>query len=144
VVIAVPTSASPVTMLTTPLGTPASIRTLTKLSADSGVCDEGLKTTVLPQTSAGMIFHDGIAIGKFHGVMIDATPTGWRIDIANFVAQLRRDGLAEQPAPFAGHVEGHVDRFLDVAARLVQDLAHLAGHVARELFLARGDESAPP
>ena len=30
-----------------------------------------------------MIFHDGIAIGKFHGVMIDATPTGWRTDIAN-------------------------------------------------------------
>src|SRR4051812_25356386 len=63
VVIAVPTSASPVTMLTTPFGTPASIRTLTKFSADSGVMDEGLKTTVLPQTSAGMIFHDGIAIG---------------------------------------------------------------------------------
>src|SRR5260221_11768318 len=70
VVIAVPTSASPVTMLTTPLGTPASIRTLTKLSAERGVCDEGLKTTVLPQTSAGTIFHEGIAMGKFHGVMM--------------------------------------------------------------------------
>ena len=30
-----------------------------------------------------MIFHDGIAIGKFHGVMIAETPTGWRTDIAN-------------------------------------------------------------
>ena len=30
-----------------------------------------------------MIFHDGMAIGKFHGVMIAETPTGWRIDIAN-------------------------------------------------------------
>src|SRR5258708_3979924 len=85
VVIAVPTSASPVTMLTTPLGTPASIRTLTKLSAERGVCDEGLKTTVLPQTSAGTIFHEGIAMGKFHGVMMEATPTGWRTDIANLL-----------------------------------------------------------
>ena len=51
--------------------------------AESGVSVAGLKTTVLPQTSAGMIFHDGIAIGKFHGVMIAATPTGWRTDIAN-------------------------------------------------------------
>src|SRR3954471_24572256 len=68
VVIAVPTSASPVTMLTTPFGTPASIRMLTKFSAESGVCDEGLKTTVLPHTRAGTIFHEGIAIGKFHGV----------------------------------------------------------------------------
>ncbi len=36
----------------------------------------GLKTTVLPQTRAGMIFHDGIAIGKFHGVMTAHTPIG--------------------------------------------------------------------
>ena len=62
---------------------PASSRILTKFSAESGVSVAGLKTTVLPQTSAGMIFHDGIAIGKFHGVMIAETPTGWRIDIAN-------------------------------------------------------------
>ena len=77
VVNGVPTSSpSPVTMLTTPRGMPASSRILTKLTADSGVCDAGLKTTVLPQTSAGMIFHDGIAIGKFHGVMIEQTPSG--------------------------------------------------------------------
>src|SRR4051794_12197457 len=85
VVIAVPTSASPVIMLTTPRGMPASIRTLTKLCAESGVFEDGLKTTVLPQTSAGMIFHDGIAIGKFHGVMIEQTPSGWRTDMANLL-----------------------------------------------------------
>src|ERR1700757_898324 len=78
-----PTSGPPVTRFTTPAGTPASSRTLTKLMAESGVSDEGLKTTVLPQTSAGMIFHDGMAIGKFHGVMIAETPIGWRTDIAN-------------------------------------------------------------
>ena len=46
------------------------------MCAESGVSSDGLKTTVLPQTSAGMIFHDGIAIGKFHGVMIEHTPIG--------------------------------------------------------------------
>ena len=40
-------------------------------------------TTVLPQTSAGMSFHEGIAIGKFHGVIKPQTPTGWRTHIAN-------------------------------------------------------------
>src|SRR5262249_3968972 len=79
----VPTSAPPVTMFTTPAGTPASSSTLTKLTADSGVIEEGLKTTVFPQTSAGTIFQDGIAIGKFQGVMTPQTPSGWRTDIAN-------------------------------------------------------------
>ena len=86
VVSGVPTSPpSPVTMLTTPFGTPASSSTFTKLTADSGVCDAGLNTTVLPQTRAGMIFHEGIAIGKFQGVMIEHTPSGWRTDIANLL-----------------------------------------------------------
>jgi hypothetical protein len=76
---------SPVTMFTTPAGIPASSRTFTKLTADSGVCEAGLNTTVLPQTSAGMIFHDGIAIGKFQGVMMEHTPSGCRTDIANLL-----------------------------------------------------------
>src|SRR5918994_1051844 len=79
----VPTSAPPVTRLTTPGGTPASSSTLTKFTADSGVSVAGLNTTVLPHTSAGTIFHDGMAIGKFHGVMTEHTPIGWRTDIAN-------------------------------------------------------------
>src|SRR5258705_12014387 len=83
-VIVLPTSPPPpVTRLTTPRGTPASSRTLTKFNADSGVRVAGLNTTVLPQTSAGMIFHEGIAIGKFHGVMMPQTPSGWRTDMAN-------------------------------------------------------------
>src|SRR5688572_516273 len=73
----------PVTMLTTPGGTPAFSSTRTKLAAESGVNSDGLNTTVLPHTSAGTIFHDGIAMGKFQGVMIEQTPSGWRIDIAN-------------------------------------------------------------
>ena len=54
-----------VTTLITPAGTPASTSSSTKRSPSSGVSVAGLKTTVLPQTSAGAIFQDGIAIGKF-------------------------------------------------------------------------------
>ena len=53
-----------------------------------------------------------------------------------FIAEFRRCGLAELPAALAGHVVGHVDCFLDVAASFDQDFAHLAGHVPGEVFLA--------
>ena len=43
----------------------------------------GLKTTVLPQTSAGTIFQEGIAIGKFHGVITPTTPIGARTLMLN-------------------------------------------------------------
>ena len=33
------------------------------------------------------------------------------------------------PASFPGHEERHVDRFLDVAARLLEHLSHFARHV---------------
>ena len=46
--------------------------------AVSGVSDAGLKTTVLPATSAGAIFQTGMATGKFQGVMQATTPSGWR------------------------------------------------------------------
>ena len=48
-----------------------------------GVSRAGLKTTVLPQTSAGAIFQLGMAIGKFHGVIAPTTPTGMRTLIWN-------------------------------------------------------------
>ncbi len=51
--------------------------------AQWGVSLDGLKTTVLPVTRAGIIFQHGMAIGKFHGVMIPATPTGSRTLIAH-------------------------------------------------------------
>ena len=73
----------PWTMLTTPSGTPASARSSTKRCPSAGVSVAGLKTTVFPETSAGAIFQDGIAIGKFHGVMTPMTPIGIRTDIWN-------------------------------------------------------------
>ena len=43
----------------------------------------GLKTIVLPATRAGVIFQDGIAIGKFHGVITPITPIGIRTLMLN-------------------------------------------------------------
>src|SRR6185436_20268408 len=68
----------PVTMLTTPFGSPACSSASIRLTTESGVSVAGLITTVLPRISAGIIFHEGIAIGKFHGVMSPAMPIGWR------------------------------------------------------------------
>ena len=73
----------PVTMLTTPFGRPACSSTLTRFTTERGVSVAGLSTTVLPRISAGIIFHEGIAIGKFQGVIRPAMPTGCRTDIWN-------------------------------------------------------------
>ena len=83
------------------LGTPASSSTSTKLIAESGVSVAGLNTTVLPQTSAGTIFHEGIAIGKFHGVITErrraaGAPT-WRTCRAARTARSGRTGGALRP-----------------------------------------------
>ncbi len=56
------------------------------------------------------------------------------------VGQLGGGRVAEQPAALAGHQEGDVDALLDVAARLGQDLAHLAGHRSGQPLLVLGHE----
>jgi hypothetical protein len=72
--------ARPVTRFRTPGGRPASARASTSRTAQSGVWLAGLKTTVLPNASAGAIFQAGIAIGKFQGVMTAQTPSGsWTV-----------------------------------------------------------------
>jgi len=69
----------PTTMLRTPGGSPAFSNSSTRMRAIPGVSSAGLKTTVLPATSAGAIFQHGIDQGKFQGVMSPATPSGLRI-----------------------------------------------------------------
>ena len=76
-------SPGPVTRLTTPGGSPASSSSSTSSSAQPGVSDAGLRMTVLPLMSAGIIFQHGMAIGKFQGVMSPATPMGSRMLIAH-------------------------------------------------------------
>src|SRR5581483_10228359 len=91
----------PVTMFSTPLGTPASARVRTRLKVESGVSCAGLMTQVLPQTSAGSSFHEGIAMGKFHGVIMAQTPSGWRTAMANLLGN--SDGVVgpnmRRPSP---------------------------------------------
>jgi hypothetical protein len=70
-----PTRPSPVTMLTTPAGTPACWQISANSSAVSEVNSAGLKTMVLPAARAGAIFHASISSGKFHGTIWPTTPT---------------------------------------------------------------------
>ena len=68
--------ADPVTMLSTPFGTPARSASSPSASAENGVCDAGLRTTVQPAAIAGPALRVIIASGKFHGVMQATTPIG--------------------------------------------------------------------
>src|SRR5205809_2607669 len=92
---------NPVTIFTTPFGTPASANTRTRLKVERGVSCAGLITQVLPQTSAGSNFHEGIAMGKFHGAIMAQTPSGWRTAMANLLGS--SDGVVgpkrRRPSP---------------------------------------------
>jgi hypothetical protein len=61
--------------LKTPAGRPASVHSSANSSAVSGVCSAGLKTTVLPQASAGATFQASISSGKFQGTICPTTPS---------------------------------------------------------------------
>jgi hypothetical protein len=74
--IAAPVSPAPVRMLTTPGGRSACWQISANSSAVNGVVSAGFSTTVLPQASAGAIFHESISSGKFHGMTWPATPSG--------------------------------------------------------------------
>ena len=76
---AAPASPNPVMMFTTPSGTPASAQISPRISAVSGVCSAGLRTSVLPVASAGPSFHEAMTSGKFHGMIWPHTPTGTRV-----------------------------------------------------------------
>ena len=73
---AAPVRPSPVMMLTTPAGSPASTHSSANSSAVSEVNSAGLSTTVFPIAMAGAIFQASMSIGKFQGMICPATPTG--------------------------------------------------------------------
>ncbi len=62
----------------TPSGSPARRISAANASAEAAAYSAGFHTTVLPQSSAGTMYHDGTATGKLPAVMIAATPTGTR------------------------------------------------------------------
>ena len=61
--IAAPVPPSPVTMLTTPGGRPASAKLEASARTHSGVCSAGFSTVVQPAQIAGASFHAAISIG---------------------------------------------------------------------------------
>ena len=67
---------SPVTMLITPSGIPASSISSPSRSAVKGVSSAGFSTTVQPDASAGASFMACMTKGAFHGVIAPTTPTG--------------------------------------------------------------------
>src|SRR4029078_10380119 len=81
----------PMTRFKTAGGIPAASKISVMRTAVAGVIDAGLKTTVFPATSAGAIFHTGIATGKFHGVTHATTPSGCLIVYAKFSG--KSDGI---------------------------------------------------
>src|ERR1035437_6476745 len=87
--IAAPASPLPCTRLMTSGGRPASSRISTNKCPVIGTSSAGLNTQAFPRTSAGNIFHVGIASGKLNGVMIPATPIGRR----KLIAHLFRNSL---------------------------------------------------
>src|SRR4030095_13654991 len=96
----------PMIRFSTPAGIPASSKSSVIRTAVPGVMVAGLKTTVLPATSAGAIFQTGIATGKFHGVTHATTPSGCLIVYAKFKGNSegivspvnRRDSPAQKSA----------------------------------------------
>ena len=69
---------SPLTMLNTPGGTPASCRISASIQALKGAISLGLSTMVQPTAKAGATLQAIWLIGQFHGVMNPHTPIGSR------------------------------------------------------------------
>ena len=93
-----------------------------------------------PASNAGKHFHDGMAIGKFHGVIIPTTPMGCRVVHAILSLELGRDDLAHRGAPLSGHEAAHVDGLLNVAAGLDEHLPGFPRDKHRELALSSRED----
>ena len=78
---------SPLTILKTPGGTPASCITSVKSIALSGAISVGFNTIVQPAAKAGATLQEIWLIGQFQGVIIPTTPIGsFLINVLPFVS----------------------------------------------------------
>ncbi len=102
--------------------------------AVSGTFSLGLRTNVLPQTSATGYIQSGTIAGKLNGVMPDAhaerLADGVAVDAARDVGQ----DLAHQQGRDAAGEFHHFDAPAHVAARFDQGLAVFAGDALREFL----------
>ena len=76
--IAFTASFAPCTTFKTPAGKPACRKSSAIRTAPSGVRSDGLRTNVLPATTASGNIHSGIITGKLNGGIPATTPTGKR------------------------------------------------------------------
>ena len=109
----------PTTMLTTPAGTPASIRISPSSSVEPEVSSRGLTTAVQPAASAKGSFWLTIRNGKFHGVMIETTPIGSRSTTPSMASPSVVVAFAVQVAGKRGGIAPDVDGAGDLAAAWV-------------------------
>ena len=135
--------ADPVMTLNTPFGTPARSASSASASAENGVCDAGLSTTVQPAAIAGPALRVIIASGKFHGVMQATTPIGSLMTTMRLSAWWRGDRVAVDALGFFAEPFEERRRVGDLAARLGERLALLGGHQLREVLLVRHHQVEP-
>ena len=128
-----PPASIAVTQLTTPAGTPASVRMSISASIDNGVWWAGLTTLVQPAAIAGPILRVPIAIGKFHGVIKQARADGLAGDQEAGASGRRGLVTAVDPFRLAREVAEKLCGVSDFAAGLGQRLAHLQCHQQRQV-----------
>ncbi len=132
-------SPEPITRLNTPAGMPERAMISDSACAEPGTSSAGLKTTVLPKHSAGAIFHAGIAIGKFHGVIRPTTPTASRVISTSRPGRTEAPFSPESRKRLAGKEREDLSGARDLADALRQCLAFLSRQQATEFVLAGED-----
>ena len=99
---------------------------------DSGVFSDGLKTTVLPVTSAAAIWPQAIATGSFQGTSSATTPRG-SCTIRSAASQPPCSARPRCSGPSSAYCSIAPMPGLDAAERVAQRLAALAGLQLGEL-----------
>ena len=114
----------------------------TSAHGEAGASSAGLKTTQLPNASAGAIFHAGIASGKFQGVMSadDADRLAGDLDLD--AGPDRVELVAADAHRLAGEVLEDGAGAAGLADAVGQRLALLARQLPSQLLLARQDLGA--
>ena len=130
-----------------PAGSPASVSSSARRSAESGVCDAGFSTTAQPAASAGATLCATRLNGKLNGEIAPTTPIGTRrrereLPVARRGGVHRHDLAGELARLDGGHRERrHRARRLD--ARRLHRLARLRRDRLRDLLVrARSSEPA--
>ena len=103
----------------------------------AGVILAGFQTTALPKASAGAIFHDAVAIGKFQGEITATTPSGSRVTSTSTPARVESACLAENSQRLGGEISEKLSGAIDLANAFRERLALLPGEQLAEFLRAR-------